>query len=63
MPPKVPSSPSAMTVKQLKTALKKRKIDFDAKAKKAELVELLESAMGSRGGGGGSGAGTVRDFV
>ena len=41
---------SSMTVKQLQAALKKKKIDFDKKAKKAELVELLEA---SEGGGAG----------
>lgn len=54
MPPKA-SSLSSMTVKQFQAALKKKKIDFDKKAKKAELVELLTALEG------GGGAGTVRE--
>lgn len=40
-----PKASSSMTVKQLQAALKKKKIDFDKKAKKAELVELLEASV------------------
>ena len=43
--------PSAMTVKQLHAALKKKKIDF-GKAKKAELVAMLEAAQAASEGGG-----------
>ncbi len=39
MPPK---PPALMTVAQLKAALKKAKIEHDPKAKKADLVALLE---------------------
>jgi hypothetical protein len=42
---------SSMTVKQLQAALKKRKIDF-GKAKKAELVALLEASEAAGGGAG-----------
>ena len=38
-----PKDASSMTVKQLQAALKKKKVDFDKKAKKAELIELYES--------------------
>ena len=39
-----------MTVAQLKAALKKAKIDFDPKAKKADLVALMEGGEVRAGG-------------
>ena len=46
-----------LTVKQLQVALKKKKIDY-GKAKKAELVAMLEEAE-ARGDGTGGSAGPV----
>jgi hypothetical protein len=54
MPPKAPSD---MTVAQIKKALQKAKIAFDPKAKKADLVALLEVrvlVLDAWGGGSGS---------
>jgi len=50
MPPKrkAASSPSDMTVKQLQAALKKAKVPYDVKARKAELVELLSTAQAAK---------------
>lgn len=37
-----------MTVKQLQAALKKAKVPYDVKARKAELVELLTNAQAAK---------------